>query len=52
MGRSITTITFMACPKKWMKRKGKWVETPPLPEDYHTNAASAAAYDRMVEGKG
>jgi len=40
------------CPKKWMKRKGKWVETPPLPEDYYTNAASAAAYDRMVEGKG
>ena len=40
------------CPKKWMKRNGQWVETPPLPEDYYTNAASAAAYDRMVEGKG
>src|ERR1700722_10975347 len=21
-------------PKKWMQRKGKWVETPPLPDDY------------------
>ena len=23
------------CPKKWMKRKGQWVETPPLPDDYY-----------------
>ncbi len=38
-------------PKKWMKKKGKWVETPPLPEDYYTNPPSAAAYDRRVEGK-
>jgi hypothetical protein len=39
-------------PKKWMKRNGQWVETPALPEDYHSNPASAAAYDRLVEGKG
>ena len=36
-------------PKKWMKRKGKWVEAPPLPDDYYTDAASAAAYDRRLE---
>src|SRR4051794_9653258 len=24
-------------PKKWMKKKGKWVEAPPLPEDYYRN---------------
>jgi len=24
-------------PRKWVKRKGEWVEAPPLPEDYHTN---------------
>jgi hypothetical protein len=40
------------CPKKWMKRKGQWVEMPPLPEDYYTNPASAAAYARMAEAKG
>jgi|GEM_PF-652773 hypothetical protein len=39
-------------PKKWMKRNGKWVEAPPLPEDYYTDPASTAAYDRMLEGKG
>jgi hypothetical protein len=39
-------------PRKWMKRRGQWVEAPPLPEDYYTNPASAAAYDRMLEGKG
>jgi hypothetical protein len=38
-------------PKKWMKRKGQWVETPPLPEDYYSNPESAAAHDRLVEGK-
>jgi hypothetical protein len=38
-------------PKKWMKQKGKWVETPPLPDDYYTNPESAAAYDRKAEGK-
>jgi hypothetical protein len=36
-------------PKKWMERRGKWVETPPLPEDYYTNPQSAAAYERLVE---
>jgi hypothetical protein len=38
-------------PRKWRKRKGQWVEAPPLPEDYYTNPASAAAYDRMAEEK-
>ena len=36
-------------PKKWAKRNGKWVERPPLPEDYYTNPKSAAAYDRSME---
>ncbi|HXR07991.1 MAG TPA: hypothetical protein VN765_11715 [Candidatus Acidoferrum sp.] len=36
-------------PKKWVKRRGQWVEAPPLPEDYHANPASAAAHDRKVE---
>jgi hypothetical protein len=39
-------------PKKWIKHNGKWVEAPPLPEDYYTDPASAAAYDRKLEGKG
>jgi hypothetical protein len=37
-------------PRKWMKRRGQWVEAPPLPEDYYTNPASAAAYDRATGG--
>ena len=36
-------------PKKWVRRGGRWVEAPPLPEDYYTNAESAAAYDRTLE---
>lgn len=36
-------------PKKYVKRDGKWVEAPPLPEDYFDNPASAAAYDAEVE---
>lgn len=36
------------CPKKWMKRNGKWVETPPLPEDYYTNSKSRRRYDKEV----
>jgi len=36
-------------PKKWVKQKGRWVEAPPLPEDYHSNARSAAAYDRQLK---
>ena len=31
-----------------MQRKGKWVEAPPLPEDYHSNAQSRRAYDDEV----
>jgi hypothetical protein len=36
------------CPKKWMKQNGKWVETPPLPDDYYDNRASRDTYDRKV----
>jgi hypothetical protein len=36
-------------PKKWIKQDGKWVEAPPLPQDYYTNPASADAYDRELE---
>jgi hypothetical protein len=36
-------------PKSWVKQDGKWVEAPPLPEDYFDNPASANAYDAMIE---
>ena len=36
------------CPKKWIKRGKQWVETPPLPEDYYENRASAERYDQML----
>jgi len=36
-------------PRKWMKRRGQWVEASPVPEDYHSNPAGAAAHDRKVE---
>jgi hypothetical protein len=29
-------------PRKWVKRKGQWVEAPPLSADYHANPARAA----------
>jgi hypothetical protein len=35
-------------PKKWIKVKGKYVEAPPLPEDYFDNRASGDAYDKML----
>jgi hypothetical protein len=35
-------------PKSWVKQNGKWVEAPPLPEDYFDNPASAKAYDMML----
>jgi hypothetical protein len=35
-------------PKSWVKQNGKWVEAPPLPEDYFDNPASANAYDAMI----
>lgn len=38
-------------PKKFVERKGRWVEAPPLPEDYYTNPASRRAYDEMTNGK-
>jgi hypothetical protein len=36
------------CPKKWIKMKGKYVEAPPLPDDYYENRASGDAYDKML----
>ena len=36
------------CPKKWIKVKGKYVEAPPLPENYYEQRASADAYDKML----
>ncbi len=36
------------CPKKWIKVKGEWVESPPLPDDYYTNSKSREAYDRNL----
>ncbi len=35
-------------PKQTIKVKGKWVDAPPLPDDYHENRASRDAYDRKV----
>ena len=35
-------------PKKWVKAKGRWVEAPPLPDDYYTSDRSYAAYHRKV----
>jgi hypothetical protein len=35
-------------PKKWIKVKGKYVEAPPLPDDYYDNPSSGDAYDKMV----
>jgi hypothetical protein len=36
------------CPKKWIKVNGKYVEAPPLPDDYYDNPPSADAYDAML----
>src|ERR1700733_737389 len=36
------------CPKKWIKVKGKYIEAPPLPDDYYENRASGDAYDKML----
>jgi hypothetical protein len=36
------------CPKQWIKVKGKWVEAPPLPDDYYENRASREAYDQKI----
>lgn len=35
-------------PKRWMKRQGKWVKSPALPEDYSSNPKSRADYDAIV----
>lgn len=36
-------------PKKWMKRDGKWVETPPVPEDYYKNPECRRKYDEEID---
>jgi hypothetical protein len=36
------------CPKKWIKVKGKYIEAPPLPDDYYENRANGDAYDKML----
>jgi len=36
-------------PKRFVKSKGKWVEAPPLPEDYYDNPASGQAHDAKIE---
>jgi hypothetical protein len=35
-------------PKNVIKVKGKWVDAPPLPDDYYENRASRDAYDRKI----
>jgi hypothetical protein len=35
-------------PKDVIKVKGKWVDAPPLPNDYYENRASRDAYDRKI----
>jgi hypothetical protein len=35
-------------PKDYIKIKGKYVEAPPLPDDYHKSRTSREAYDRKV----
>ncbi|HXC35278.1 MAG TPA: hypothetical protein VNV43_05345 [Candidatus Acidoferrales bacterium] len=35
-------------PKDYIKVKGKYVEAPPLPDDYYENRASREAYDRKI----
>ncbi len=35
-------------PKDYIKIKGKYVEAPPLPDDYYENHASREAYDKMI----
>lgn len=36
-------------PKNVIKVKGKWVDAPPLPEDYYENRTSREAYDRRIQ---
>jgi hypothetical protein len=36
------------CPKQWIKVKSKWVEAPPLPDDYYENRASRETYDQKI----
>jgi hypothetical protein len=36
-------------PKSVIKVKGKWVDAPPLPDDYYENRASRDAYDRKIK---
>jgi hypothetical protein len=36
-------------PKQVIKVKGKWVDAPPLPDDYYESQSSRAAYDRKIK---
>lgn len=36
------------CPKKWIKVKGEYIESPPLPKNYYSDRASREAYDRKI----
>ena len=36
-------------PKKWVKQRGKWVKSPPLPDDYFDNPKSRAKHDAKLE---
>jgi hypothetical protein len=36
------------CPKKWVKVKGEYVESPPLPSDYYSNRVSRDDYDKLL----
>jgi hypothetical protein len=35
-------------PKHHIKKGGKWVPAPPLPEDYYSNEESRKAYDQLT----
>lgn len=35
-------------PKKWVRVRGRWVEAPPLPEDYYESDASYRAYNAAL----
>ncbi len=38
-------------PKSHVKKGGKWVPAPPLPEDYYENEKSRKAYDQRIGAK-
>lgn len=38
-------------PRRHVKKQGRWVPAPPLPEDYYTNEDSRRAYDQSTGAK-